>query len=337
LIQLFCFGWSFDHTVLPYIFMRVIDLITNMTDRSEMWQILAPTLWMWAGVWLALEFSFRMNGLLMAFAIPKLESDVRMSMFNYVQHHSYRYFNDNLAGTLANKISDMPKGITNVMQLSCQLFLPVLLAIIISLVSFFVIQPFFALILLVWVVIHLGVCIWYSTGCSKYAHIHAEARSRLSGGIVDSFANHVTLRLFGRQAQEYRHLLTYQQNEAEKHRTSLLYVEKMKFFLGLASMLGPGLAITWLMLYSWKEGIITTGEVVFIFNITWNITMMVWIAGMEFPKLFKEIGICKQALSVLQDKHDITDAPDATPLQIVQGSIVFDHVSFCYNKKTQIF
>ncbi len=318
--------------------MRVIDALTTMTeDRSMMWQILAPTLWMWGITWITLESFFRASGYLMARALPKLEADIRMSMFNYVQHHSFRYFNDHMAGTLANKIADMPKGVTNVIQLVTSLFFPVLLAILITLVSFLLIQPFFAAILFVWIVIHLSICIWFSKGCSNYALVHAEARSRLTGGIVDSFTNHITLRLFGRQAQEYKHLLSYQKIELEKHQTSLYYIEKMKLVLSFASILGPGIGINWFMLYSFQQGTITTGEVVFIFNITWNITMMVWIAGMEFPKLFKEIGVCKQALTVLKDKHDIVDVSDAKPLIVTKGAILFEHVSFHYNKKTKIF
>jgi ATP-binding cassette subfamily B protein len=338
LIQFFCFGWAFDHTLWPYIFMRVIDLITNMpTDRSDMWNILAPTLWMWGGLWILLEFFFRMSGYLMVKAIPKIEADVRMSMFDYVQHHSYRYFNDHLAGTLANKISDMPKGVTNVIQLVATLFLPVFLAIIITLVAFFFIQPLFALIMFSWIVIHMSVCLWFSKGCSHYADVHAEARSKLSGCIVDSFTNHITLRLFGRQQEEYRHLMTIQRSEQKKHEQSILYNENMKLVLAFVSFFGPGLGITWFMLYAWQQHMITTGEVVFIFNITWNITMMAWIAGLEFPKLFKEIGVCRQSLSILKDAHDVQDIPQAKPLHVTNGKVVFDHVSFRYNKKTQIF
>lgn len=318
--------------------MRVIDLITTMpADRSNMWSILAPTLWMWGGLWVTLEFFFRMNGLLFARAMPKMEADVRMSMFNYVQHHSYRYFNEHLAGTLANKIADMPKAMSNVIQLVMGIFFPVMLAIVIALFSFFLIQPTFALILLVWVTLHLSVCLWFSKGSSHYAHVHAESRSKLSGGIVDSFTNHITLRLFSRQSQELRHLLKDQKIEEEKNRASLLYVEKMKLFLGFFGMLGPGLAITWYMFYAWQQYLITTGEVVFIFNITWNITMMVWVAGLEFPKLFKEIGVCQQSLTILKDRHDIVDAPGAKELQVKEGKIVFNHVFFRFNKKREIF
>src|SRR5207247_2135402 len=98
-------------------------------------------------------------------------------------------------------------------------------------------------------------------------------------------------------------------------------VEKMKMALGAASFLGPGITMNWYMLHSWQQGDLTTGQLVFIFNTSWNITMMVWLVGLQLPDLFKEIGICKQALSIIQDDYDIKDAPKAKELQIKHGSI----------------
>ena len=42
----------------------------------------------------------------MAKAIPRVQADIRMSMFDHVQRHSPHYFNERFAGSLANKITD---------------------------------------------------------------------------------------------------------------------------------------------------------------------------------------------------------------------------------------
>jgi ATP-binding cassette subfamily B protein len=64
---------------------------------------------------------------------------------------------------------------------------------------------------------------------------------------------------------------------------------------------------------------------------------MVWLAGLELPQLFKEIGICKQALTIIQDPHDIINHPDAKPLKVSRGEIIFDHVSFRYFNDQNLF
>lgn len=337
-IQLFGFAWSIDHTVWPIIIMLLVDALTAFTgDKAMMWSALATPLWLGAALWLGVEFSFRMAGIINAKAMPKLESNIRMSMFDYVQRHSHSYFSNNFAGTLANKISDMPQAVNRFLTLVLFLFAPVVLAMAISIVLFYRLNPYFALILTLWLAVHIAISLAFSGKCSDYSDVHAEARSTLSGKIVDSLTNSSNVRLFARHRFEYQYLAQFQKDEQRKHWDSLWYIEKMKFGMGLVCFLGAGVAMNWYMLRSWQQGHITTGEVVFIFNTTWNMTMMAWLAGLELPSLYKEIGVCKQALSVIRDEHDIQDMPDAKPLVVKKGEVIFENVTFHYRPEHNIF
>jgi ATP-binding cassette subfamily B protein len=337
-IQIFSFAWSLDHTLWPYIIMLFVDAITNYVgDRSDIWQYLATPIWLGIGLWLTVEMSFRLSGILMAYIIPKMEASVRMSMFDYVQHHSYHYFSNHMAGTIANKIADMPHSMTRILQQIMQLFLPAILALIISTILFAKINLFFAVILVSWVIVHLIICFIYAGKCDKYSSIHSESRSLLSGKIVDSLTNNLNIRLFARHPFEYRYLSRFQQDEVNKHWQSLWYIEKMKIILGIACFLGACIALNWYMLYSWQQGQLTAGEVVFIFNTTWNITMMAWLAGLELPQVFKEIGICRQAITIIQDPHDILDDKNAKSLKMSHGEIAFEDVTFHYVKQANLF
>jgi ATP-binding cassette subfamily B protein len=198
-------------------------------------------------------------------------------------------------------------------------------------------QPLFALMLVVWLVVHIGISLSFAKKCDHFANAHAESRSTMAGKIVDSLTNNMNVRLFSRQSFERSYLSDFQQEERKKHTYSLTYLEKMKAALSVAAILGVGIGIFSLMIYMWQQEKITTGEVVFIFNTTWNITMMVWLAGLELPNLFQEIGICRQALCIIQDEHDIVDAVDAKPLKVTCGEIVFENVTFNYTSNQNIF
>ena len=338
LIQIFSFAWSLDHTIWPYVIMLLIDGITNFAgDKAEVWHALSVPIIMGLTLWLTVEISFRLSGIMGAKVFPIIEADMRISMFDYVLHHSHLYFSNQMAGAIANKISDMPQSMTRILQQLMHLFLPVGLALMISTILFFRISPFFALILVSWVTIHMGICLAYSRKCDEYSNIHAESRSVLSGKIVDSLTNTTNIRLFARNRFEHDYLSYFQRDELKKHWQSLWYIEKMKFTLGIASFLGAGIALNWYMIYSWQQGHLSAGEVVFIFNTTWNITMMAWLAGLELPLLFKEIGVCRQALTIIQDPHDIIDVSDVKPLKVTRGEIVFDHVTFCYLNHQNLF
>jgi len=336
--QLFSFAWSLDATLWPYVIMTLIDTITNFVgDKSGVWQILSIPITMGLTLWLTIEISFRLGGFLSASLFPRLEANIRMNMFDYVIHHSHHYFSNHMAGSLANKISDMPQAITRLLQQIIFLFLPVGLALIISTTLFARINLLFALILTAWITVHTLICLGFSKKCDHYSNVHAESRSQLSGKIVDCLTNTTNIRLFARNRFEHQYLSLFQRDELKKHWQSLRYIEKMKLALGINSFFGIGIALNWFMLYSWQQGDLTAGEVVFLFNTTWNITMMAWLAGLELPLLFKEIGICRQALSIIQDPHDIINSSDSNPLKITHGEIVFDHVTFRYLEHQNLF
>lgn len=337
-VQFFSFAWALDHTLWPYVLMLFVDGITNYVgDRANMWSELSVPIWLGIALWITVEVFFRLAGLIGARVFPKIESSVRMEMFDYVQHHSYRYFSNHFAGTIANKISDMPKSMTRILEQIMHLFMPVGLALMISAVLFMQINFLFALILVGWVLVHLSICLAFAGKCDQYARIHAEARSLLSGKIVDSLSNNINIKLFARHRFEKEYLRKFQQDEQYKHWQSLFYIEKMKIVLGIACFLAIGIGLYGFMLYSWQQGHLTTGEVVFIVNTAWNMTVMAWLAGLELPLLFREIGVCRQALTIIQDSHDITDAPHARKLNVHQGKITFDNATFRYSKGLALF
>lgn len=337
-IQLACFGWALDHTLWPVIMMVVIDTLVNFQgDRADVWAVLATPVILGALLWGCVEIMYRLSGFLQAFVTPRIEASIRTAMFDYVQYHSHVYFSTHFAGSISNKISDMTQSVTRILQYVMTLFLPVALALLISISLFAAVHFIFALLLAGWLAIHIGICLACAKKCDEYSNIHAEARTTLAGIIVDSLSNHLNVRLFKHHAHELDNLLMHQKDEQQKHKQSLIYMEKMKIGLGLASFLGAGVAINWYMLYAWQNNQITTGEVVFIFNTTWNITIMAWLAGLEFPNLFKEIGVCRQALTIIQDSHDLVDAPEAAPLKVSKGEISFENVTFHYIPNHNVF
>ena len=337
-IQIGCLAWALDHTLWPVVLEHMIDTFTNhLGDRSDIVSELKPILIFGVALWIINEIGFRLAGVLFAKFTPALEASVRMSVFDYVQRHSYRYFSNQFAGSLSNKINDLPQSMSRMIQLITVIFVPVLVAIIISTTLFFFLKPIFAVILLSWIFIHMSVCLLSAKRCDHLAHIHAESVSHLSGKIVDSLSNNLNVKLFARFDAEKEYLNIHQEREKAAQRTSLMFIEKIKFILGAFSFLFPGVLMTSFIILSWKNNQITTGEVIFTLNTSWNITMMVWFAGLELPNLFKEIGISKQALSLIQTPHEISDHPDAKELVVTKGEIIFDHVTFYYSKAKALF
>lgn len=329
-----CFTWSIDALLWPYILHLVIDIFTRFEgDRMAAWEALHSPIIGGLCLVLYIEIMSRTMGFLMAKGVPKLQADVRMSMFDHVQRHSPHYFNERFGGSLANKITDMTTQVESIIQ---QLYWPIVPAIATCILGagfLWFVNPIFTWILLSWIAIHLGVCLKFTRPVDVYEHRHGEARSTLLGKIVDSFTNNFAVNLFYRFKHERNAIAPFQVEEEETNVFAKRYVEKMRCVLSLFYFIGVILGVNGSLLYLWVHGQITTGQVVQVFTTMWSLTMVLWNVGSALPVLFQSFGTAKQAYSVMRDPQDMGDKPTAGELKISSGEIVFDNVSFHYGEK----
>jgi ATP-binding cassette subfamily B protein len=324
--------WTLDATVFPYILGKIVDLFSTYDNQRKLiWPALNGLLIAAVAIWLIVEAGFRTRDFLRALAFPKLEADIRMGMFDHIQHHSPHYFNEKFAGTLANKISDMTIQVPSLIM-NLFLFIPLVVTVVVSILFFVEINALFALLLAIWVIVHFTISFAFTPKCVKYANSHGEARSSLAGKIVDSLTNNFAVNLFYRFAFERQRLAPYQKEEKDKNTKANRNVAWMLFGLSGSYLVG-GVVLNGLMIVYWIDGKISTGEIIQIFNTMWNLLLMLWFNSEMIPQFFQSVGICKQALSVMKDPRDIVDREHASALAVPHGEIQFENVTFQYGEK----
>ncbi len=332
-ILLCSFVWAFELLFWPFFLRKMVDIFMHYdVERFSAWPSLKILL-MWGAAGLLFnEGGFRSRDFLQARAFPKLEADIRMTMFDHVQRHSPKYFNEHFAGSLANKISDMVSSTTIILRNLLTFFLPSILICILTIVIFSEMNSFLALIAGIWIIVHVALCWIFTKSCIKYSDIHGEARSTLVGKIVDSLTNNFVVNLFFRFRFEKDVIAPYQADEKKTNARAQNYSTKM-FAAMSAGFVIEIFVLTYFIIFYWMEGKISTGEVVQVFYTMWNISVVIWMIADKAPEIFQAIGIAKQALSVMQDPQDILDPPHAQGLLVKQGEIVFENVSFGYGEK----
>ncbi len=334
ILLLDCLAWPLESMLLPYILHFVIDIFTRFEgDRIAAWQALQSPIIGALSLMIYIEMASRTMGFLLAKAIPKLQADIRIAMFDHIQRHSPHYFNERFSGSLANKMTDMTTQVESILQ---QLFWPILPALatcVLGSVFFWFVNPLFTWILLAWVIFHLGVTLKFTRSCDFYEHRHGEARSTLLGKIVDSLTNNFAVNLFYRFKHESRSLVPFQKTEEKTNVQSKRYVEKMRCVSSVFYFIIAFVGMNSALLYLWLHNQITTGQVIQIFNAMWSITGIMWAVGSALPALFQSFGTAKQGYSAMRDPQDLGDLPNAKELKISSGEIVFDNVSFQYGEK----
>lgn len=331
-IFLLSLTWSIDLTVWPYLLRLIIDTLTTYEmNRADAWTALTPLFAAAICLWVFVESGFRCRDFIRAHAIPKIEADIRMAMFDHILHHSPKYFNEHFAGSLSNKIGDMTTQVPMMLQ-NLMMFIPAVTSSILTLLFFSTVNPLFSLILAIWIVTHFSICFFFTSKCVEYSSIHGEARSTLAGKIVDILTNNFAVNLFSRFQYEKIRINPYQKDEQAKNFNAQHYVALMFLSLSLLFLVGMITLNGFLILY-WTQNKISTGEVVQVSNTTFNIIMVLWISGDLLPQFYKSIGIASQALSVMHDPQDVIDPPHSQPLVVNKGKIVFENVSFQYGEK----
>lgn len=327
------FAWSFDSTLWPYTLGLIVDTLTaHEAARENIFFSLKTPLTYGLSLWLLIEFGYRTQGFLLARFLPKLEANIRMTLFDHIQKHSPEYLNKHMAGSLTNKITDMTTHATQALWQFLYSIFPAFGTFIVSLYFYSKINLFFTAILCILISVYVCICLVFSKKCMKKEQDHAESRSLLLGKILDSFYNTFTVNLLYRFKQEKLYIQHYQTIEMRKQLEAKKYVELMRMCLSMTFLTG-GVVINGSMLYLWRAGMLSTGEIVQVFNMTWSIILILWYAGAEIPSMFQSIGILKQALSVFADPKDVEDLSTAPNLIIQKGQIQFENVCFDYDSK----
>lgn len=324
-------------TIWPQVTGSLVDTLSDASKYSEnIAEVAKKTFLTVIGFWFFIEALSRSRGYVYSCVMPKLEVSIREHMFRHVSLHSHAYFSKNFIGSIANRLADLPKGTSLILDIIFTDMLPVLVGMVIASTLFITMQPILATIMSLWLITHVLVCIFSSKRAAKLSKLQFEARSLLQGKIVDALNNHLSIRIFNSYDYEAEYISTIQKDEQKKHKKSLLFIEKVKLSLSLLDLFGMGFLFAF-ALYFWSKSIITTGDVVAVVTTSLNLMALIVQASDEMTYLFREIGLCQQGLQLIKDPIEIKESPNAKEIKSLNDGIQFKEISFSYGDGKNIF
>src|SRR5260363_177457 len=166
--QLCAFAWTINSTLWPYLIKNLIDAMKNYRPALDSFtSIFVPIFSSMVGLWIIASCMFRARGLLFAWIVPRFEEQVRLGVFDY-------FFQEQMAGNLANKIADIARRPARIFHLTNNFFIPTVLAALITAVVFSRISFVSAIIFIVWVSAHTGICLYFAPRCNALSETHAQ-------------------------------------------------------------------------------------------------------------------------------------------------------------------
>lgn len=325
-----------EYNVIPYSLKMIVDVLDTHPHSENIFKLVAPALWLGGSAWFFLILVLRLANWWQAYVMPRFLADVRMSIFDYLSKQSYQYFSNQMAGGLANKLNDLPRALNAIFELITWYVIATFFSILVALILMCTINYWFALILLVWIIVQLAISFKSSQKVDYYSIENAEDKSELSGKIVDSLSNANTVKLFSRRKAEHAYILKSQNKEEQSNRKLTLYMNIFHLYLDIPVSIMLVLMVS-LLLYFWQEKIISTGDLVFIFNVSFALMTQIWYLCHAMADFYREVGIARQAIAILSTPIDVQDKIGAKELIVNKGCIEFEQVSFYYNKGKKVF
>ncbi|MEL0167966.1 MAG: ABC transporter ATP-binding protein [Pseudomonadaceae bacterium] len=256
---------------------------------------------------------------------------IRWLVHRYLLKQSMSFYQDEFAGRIATKLMQTALAVRECVIKLIDVLNYIAVYFIGTLVLVGMADWRLTLPMLAWLVGYILLMRHYIPVLGQVANVQADARSVMTGRIVDSYTNIQTVKLFSHAKRESDYaregmnefmVTVYQQMRLVTTLYTLLYILNALLLLGVA-----GTAL-WL----WVQGSISVGAVAVAVGLVLRLWgMSQWIMW-ELSALFENIGTVQDGINSISRPQVVNDVPDAQPLQVPQGDIRFESVEFHYGK-----
>ncbi|HUL09243.1 MAG TPA: ABC transporter ATP-binding protein [Candidatus Acidoferrum sp.] len=323
-------------TLEPYVLKRMINALSDTVRTGASAAPVTTWFIVGFGLWAVSMLLMRVYQIVDIHTGPPLRAKVQKQMFSYLIGHSPRYFQENFAGKLGQKIKEAGRAILGILDILCFDASKITVILLVATTLMAVQAPLFAVLLLGWMAIYLAVTTTLARRCVLLSKAFSAAVSTSTGRLIDSIANADTVRSFAKAAFERRLLARYLDEEARRSIRLRWFLTMMRLFQVVAVICLLGVMV-WLALRATLAGRLDLGSFTLVFTLSNFIAINVWNLSNRMLDFFEQIGTLTEAIELVTQPHEIVDRSDAKPLVVGPGAIAFREVSYAHPDGSRLF
>ncbi len=163
----------------------------------------------------------------------------------------------------------------------------------------------------------------------------SEARSTLTGRVVDGYTNILTVKLFARARDEDAFVREAVDGHTGAFRRQTRLATGFTFTLALmnaAMVVGTG----GLAILLFRAGRISVGTVATVLPMAWQIANMAGWVAQNVTSIFENVGIVQDGMRSIAVPRQMPDRPGAGELVVTGGEIRFENVHFDYGRDRSV-
>jgi ATP-binding cassette, subfamily B, multidrug efflux pump len=253
----------------------------------------------------------------------------RWQAHRYVLRQSLEFFQSDFAGRVATKVMQTALGVRDTIMTATEVLLYVAIYFTGALFLFASSDLRLTAPLLVWFLGYVVTLYYFVPKLKGLAKEQADARSVVTGRIVDSYTNIATVKMFAHADREDNYAREGMEWFLDRVHTQMRLVTILTVLLNTMNSILL-FSVSALSIWLWSIGAVTTGAIAFAIGLVLRLQgMSHWILW-EVSSLFENIGTVQDGIETVARVRDIVDRAGATALTVTRGDIRYDNISFNY-------
>ncbi|HVK92723.1 MAG TPA: ABC transporter ATP-binding protein [Mycoplana sp.] len=255
----------------------------------------------------------------------------RWQMHRYLIRQSMTFFANEFAGRVSTKVMQTALAVRETVMKVIDVFVYVI-SYFISMIAIIASAELRLVVpLLVWFVIYVCILRYFVPKLMVISRAQADARSMMTGRIVDSYTNIATVKLFSHAGREESYAREGMDGFLQTVHGQMRLITLFNIAIDINNVIAL-FGTTAIGIYFWMSGDVSVGAVAVAVGLAMRINGMSQWVMWEVTALFENIGTVYDGMGMMTKEHDITDQPQAPALAARKGAIEFDHVGFHYGK-----
>ncbi|MEL6360056.1 MAG: ABC transporter ATP-binding protein [Pseudomonadota bacterium] len=264
--------------------------------------------------------------------LGNMPMSARWRMHRLLLGQSMSFFANEFAGRVATKVMQTSLAVREAVTKILDVFVYVVVYFLSTLVLVAAADLRIAAVLGVWLAVYIYMIWYFVPRLRQISEKQADARSLMTGRIVDSYTNIGTVKLFAHAGHEETYaragMKGFLDTVHPQMRLVTLFQAAVEFNNYITIFAVAGLSISF-----WLAGSMSVGAVAVAVALALRLNgMSHWIMW-EVSGLFENIGTIYDGKAMLTKRTEITDAGEASVIASASGAIAFENIRFHYGKK----
>ena len=261
---------------------------------------------------------------------------IRWQAHRFLMGQSLGFFQNEFAGRVATKVMQTSLSVRESVMKLLDIFVYVGVYFFSIVALVFAADWRLSVPLIIWFIVYVIILRNLVPKLKQVSQEQADARSIMTGRVIDSYTNITTVKLFAHAQRESEYAKEGMADFLQTVYPQMRLVTVLNACVWFSNSLLV-FSVAALSVYFWVNEIVSAGDIAVAVSLCLRLNgMSQWIMW-EVSSLFENIGSVQDGINTLSIPVDIKDKENAKALEMKGGEIEFKDINFAYDDKNRVF